>query len=68
VLTSAIEPFSLRPPLDWRIFIGKMEDFISYRIEDCSCLWTKDWTIGKLKENFLSYSFQRKIVGKEAFT
>jgi hypothetical protein len=27
----------LRSALDWRIFIGKVEDFISYRIESCSC-------------------------------
>lgn len=30
---------SLRSPLDWRIFIGKVEDSISYRIENYSCLW-----------------------------
>jgi hypothetical protein len=44
-----------RPPLDRRIFVGKMKDFISYRIENYSCLWN-----GGLDH--------RKTVGKETST
>jgi hypothetical protein len=46
--------------LDWRIFIGKVEDFISYRIGSCSCFW-----IGGLDHRKIEGKFSILLISKE---